>query len=83
MTCRELTDLLDEYLARDLATEVRRRFEAHLTKCRKCLVNLRGHRDIVDLLHATGRDLAAATPAEVPPELLRAITAARRREPGP
>lgn len=81
MTCRELTDFLDEYVAGDLPAEVRGRFEAHLAECRDCLVYLRGYRGTVDLLHETGRDLTDEAPADVPPALLRAIAAARRREP--
>jgi predicted anti-sigma-YlaC factor YlaD len=81
MTCRELTDFLDEYLAGALASEVRGQFEAHLTECRDCLVYLRGYRETVDVLHETGRDLTAEVPADVPPGLLDAIAAARRRDP--
>ena len=80
MTCRELTDFLDDYVTGDLAAEVRGRFEAHLKECRDCLAYLRGYRETVGLLRDTGRDLASDAPADAPPELLRAIAAARRGE---
>jgi anti-sigma factor RsiW len=79
MTCRELADFLDDYLAGELLAEERSRFEAHLAECRDCVVYLREYRATVKLLRETGRELAAEAPAEAPPELLRAIRAARRR----
>ncbi len=78
MTCRELTDFLDDYVAGDLAAEVRGRFEAHLMECRDCVTYLRGYRETVGLVRETGRELAEEPPPDVPPELLRAIAAARR-----
>ena len=80
MTCRELTDFLDEYLAGELAAEARGCFESHLVECRDCLAYLRGYRETVRVLRETGRDVAAEVPPDVPTELVRAITAARRRE---
>ena len=78
MTCQEMTEFLDEYVSGDLAAEVRGRFEAHLMLCRDCVAYLRGYRETVALVRETGDDLAAEPPADVPPELLRAIKAARR-----
>ena len=79
MACRELVDVLDDYLGAELSLDVRSRFETHLVKCRDCLAYLRGYRDTVRLLHETRGDLVADPPAEVPPELLDAIRAARQR----
>ncbi len=79
MTCRELVDFLDDYVAGDLAADVRGRFEAHLTECRDCVVYLRSYRDSVRLLRDAGRDLDAEAATDVPPELLTAIRAARTR----
>ena len=76
MTCRELTDFLDDYLAGDLTSEVRGRFEAHITECRDCLAYLRGYRETVDLVRET-----AEVPSDVPTELVQAIAAARRGKP--
>ena len=81
MTCRELVEFLDEYLAGDLAADVRSRFDAHLAECRDCVVYLRSYRDGIQLLRETAGSLATEVPANVPPELLSAIRAARRRGP--
>ena len=66
MTCRELTDFLDDYFAGELRAEVRGRFEAHLVECRECLTYLRDYRTALGLLRETGRDGEAEAPAEVP-----------------
>ena len=81
MTRRELTDFLDDYLAGELAADVRGRFEAHLAECRDCLVYLRDYRRTVGLLRETRDDPESAPAADVPAELLRAIRAARTRGP--
>jgi anti-sigma factor RsiW len=79
MTCKELTDFLDDYVAGDLEPEVRGRFEAHLGECPGCRVYLDGYRATVELLRAERRDSASEVPADVPAELVRAILAARSR----
>jgi anti-sigma factor RsiW len=81
LTCRELSEFLDDYLAGELVAEVRTRFEAHLVECRDCVTYLRDYRATVQLLHETGHDLEADATAEAPPELLRAIRDARKRGP--
>jgi anti-sigma factor RsiW len=79
MTCSELIEFLDAYLAGDLLPEVRGRFEEHLIECRDCLAYLRSYRDTVGLLRDAYRDADEDVPADVPPQLLRAILAARKR----
>jgi anti-sigma factor RsiW len=79
MTCKDLTDFLDDYLAGDLQPDVRGRFEAHLGDCPDCLVYLQGYRDTVGLVRDVGRDPDAEASTDVPAELVRAILAARTR----
>ena len=79
MTCKELTDFLDDYLAGDLTSEVRGRFEAHLGECPGCLVYMQGYRETVMLVRDLGRDPESDVPADVPADLVRAILDARRR----
>jgi anti-sigma factor RsiW len=81
VTCRELSDFLDDYLAGDLVAEVRSRFEAHLIECRDCVAYLRDYRETIRLLREAGRAEEVGITAEAPPELLRAIREARKRGP--
>jgi len=78
MTCKELSEFLDDYLAGALSPDVRGRFEGHLGECPDCVVYLRGYRETVGLLREMGRDLDEEVPAEVPTELVRAIVEARK-----
>ena len=75
MTCRELTDFLDDYLAGELHPDERRRFDTHLADCPSCREYLRGYRDAIRL----SKEALADEEAPMPPELVRAITASRRR----
>ncbi|HWE60823.1 MAG TPA: zf-HC2 domain-containing protein [Chloroflexota bacterium] len=40
LTCQELVELVTEYLEGTLATEAKRRFEAHLASCAACTTYL-------------------------------------------
>lgn len=79
MTCKELSDFLDDYLAGELSPDVRGRFDGHLGECPDCVVYLRGYRETVGLLHEMGRDPDEEVPADVPAELVRAIVESRKR----
>ena len=78
MTCRELVDFLADYLAGELAPEVRRVFEAHLADCPECATYLRGYADAIRLARACA-EADDVVPSGVPERLLRAIAAARRQ----
>jgi anti-sigma factor RsiW len=78
MTCRELVDFLADYLAGELAPEVRRVFEAHLADCPECATYLRGYAEAIRLARACA-EADDAVPSGVPERLLRAIAAARRQ----
>jgi anti-sigma factor RsiW len=78
MTCRELVEFLADYLAGELAPEVRRVFEAHLADCPECATYLRGYADAIRLARACA-EADDAVPPEVPERLVRAIAAARRQ----
>jgi anti-sigma factor RsiW len=58
MTCRELVELVTDYLEGVLPSADRRRFEAHLTECSGC-------RAYVDQMRQTIRLLG-----KLPPELI-------------
>ncbi len=78
MTCRELVEFLADYLAGQLAPDVRRVFEIHLGDCPECATYLRGYADAIRLARACA-ETDDAVPAEVPERLVRAIVAARQR----
>jgi anti-sigma factor RsiW len=78
MTCRELTDYLDRYLAGDLAGAERARLDEHLALCPDCVAYLATYRETIRAGKAACADPDQAVGGEVPEELLQAILAARR-----
>lgn len=76
MTCRELSEVLMQYLDGDLTGARRVAFEEHLAECDDCVTYLSGYRAAIELARTSGRD---DTPLanEIPEELVRAIVAAR------
>lgn len=81
LTCRELTEFLSEYLAAELPSEQRERFESHLRHCRACSVYLATFEQAVRLGKAVCAPADGPIPEEVPEDLVRAILAARRGKP--
>jgi anti-sigma factor RsiW len=78
LTCRELIDFLAAYLDGELAPEARADFDRHLSLCPSCADYLASYRETVRLgKQACEPD--AELPADVPPELIDAILAARSR----
>jgi len=52
MTCREVIDLVADYLANDLCPRARHRFEAHFAACPDCVTYVRGYADTIRLARA-------------------------------
>jgi anti-sigma factor RsiW len=77
VTCREFADFMAEYLAGDLAPDLQRPFDHHLSVCVNCQRYLTSYRETVALGKRAFADDDAALPADVPDELLKAILAAR------
>ena len=78
LTCHEFADFLSDYVEDELEHRVRERFESHLEECPDCVAYLETFRETLRL----GRESFAgqeAPPADVPPRLVTAILAARRR----
>jgi anti-sigma factor RsiW len=48
LSCRELVELVTDYLEAKLSTEDRTRFEMHLTYCDSCRTYVRQMRQVVD-----------------------------------
>jgi anti-sigma factor RsiW len=70
MTCRDLTDFLQAYVAHDLADDVRIAFDRHVSDCHDCRVFLVQYEATI----VAGRQAyAAIEDAPVPDDLVRAI----------
>jgi predicted anti-sigma-YlaC factor YlaD len=72
LACRELVQVVTDYLEGALSGAERQRFEEHIATCRGCRVYLRQMRDLVLLSGRIAAETAAPRP---PPELLRAFAA--------
>ena len=79
MSCRELLEFLDDYLAGELETAVRSEFETHLAQCPYCRDYLQTYRDTIRLGGSLCDDPQAQVPDEVPEQLVQAILAAREK----
>jgi anti-sigma factor RsiW len=70
ITCRELVELVTEYLEYKLAWRDRRRFEQHLRKCPYCTAYLEQIRQTITVL---GRLPEESLPPEIREQLLAAF----------
>jgi predicted anti-sigma-YlaC factor YlaD len=78
MTCRELTEFLDDHFEGKLPKSVADEFEGHLSVCPECRTYLENYRLTTDLVRdSANRD--AETLEGVPDELVAAVLEARRR----
>lgn len=70
MTCRELVELVTDYLEGVLSPIDRRRFEAHLATCPDCPEYVRQIKLTIDL---SGRATEESVPVDARNELLKAF----------
>jgi anti-sigma factor RsiW len=75
LTCRELSEFVDDYVAGTLAPQKRALFEEHLTECPECHTYLWSWAATMRLLRDAHADLE---PGGIPERLVRAILVARR-----
>lgn len=80
ITCRELIEFLDGYLAGELPSAERTAFDEHLQVCPDCVAYMNGYEASIELSKAALRD-DDAVPTDVPDKLIKAILAARERKP--
>jgi anti-sigma factor RsiW len=71
LTCRELVELVTEYLEGALPQSERARFEAHIAHCDHCTAYLEQMRDTISVV-------GAIEPGSLEPEMERALLAAFR-----
>jgi len=76
MTCREFADFLSDYFSGELDLARREVFDRHLSVCSDCRNYLSTYRTTVKLTQTAFVD--DQIPADVPPQLLRAILQARQ-----
>jgi anti-sigma factor RsiW len=76
LTCRELVELVTEYLEDALPAAERARFEAHLAACEGCEA-------YVEQMRSTIAITARAAALEARPDLAALLAAFRRGEPSP
>jgi predicted anti-sigma-YlaC factor YlaD len=78
LTCRACADFLADYLAGELAADVRETFETHLEKCRNCRAYLDQYAAVIQAgQRACARENELAAQA-MPEELVRAILDAQK-----
>jgi anti-sigma factor RsiW len=77
VNCRECAEFLADYLAGDLATEVRTTFERHLERCPNCVSYLEQYEATIRAGKAAFGEEPVAAEVDFPEELVRAILAAR------
>lgn len=77
LTCREIIDFIEAYRTGELPAEQRREFQIHIKLCPPCVAYLDSYQATIQL-EKTCRDDPAD--ANVPPELIKAILASRKKQ---
>jgi len=77
MTCREITDILNEFVGGELAADAAAVLEAHLELCPNCRVFLVQYTRTIEIARAADAEIDAVV---VPQELIDAVLAAIRTE---
>ena len=80
ITCKELTEVLTDYLEGTMALEDRAALEAHLALCEGCATYVEQMRQVIATVHELRPDHVEAT---APHDLLEAFRAWKRGEPIP
>ena len=79
MTCKQLVEFPEQYLAGELASGARETLESHLATLADCRRHLASYEKTVRLAARAAKHPDDDPPAEVPDELVQAILSARRR----
>lgn len=79
MTCREVTEFLMDYVARELPADVLAGFEYHLSRCPNCRTFLAQYQDTVKagklVFDKEEADVTTALPAELLKAIMEAVKA--------
>lgn len=79
LTCRELVEFVDDYLARALDGDTLAGFEKHLSDCPACVAYLQTYEQSIRMGRAALRASDDPVPAGIPEDLVQAILATRLR----
>jgi anti-sigma factor RsiW len=71
VTCKELLDLLNDYVGEELVVEQRQTVEFHMTGCKDCMIRVETYRHTVRLARALPR--CDKLPTAVEERLRRAL----------
>ena len=76
MTCREIADVLADYVSGELGPDRLAAFERHLSLCPNCRAYIATYRATLTLSRHAFADLDAGAGTDVPEELVTAILSA-------
>ena len=79
ISCRELIEILADYIDGTLTSQVRHEFERHLSVCPSCIAYLDGYNMTIALGRAAFGPTDEPALSRVPDSLLRSIREARAR----
>ncbi len=79
MTCLEVVDFMMAYLDGELAPDQLRIFEQHMAVCVECRAYLDNYKKTIALGKVALAPSDEPAPASLPPDLIKAILAARPR----
>jgi anti-sigma factor RsiW len=77
MTCREFIEFLWQYVADELSSEERERFDYHLTRCDPCVRYLQSYKEKIKIGKVALTPSDEPVPTEVPEDLIQAILSSR------
>ncbi len=80
MTCQEFVEFIASYLEGEAPERAHQLFESHLSMCPPCLAYLDSYKETIALGRSACADQDGPVPEDVPPELLRAVLAARAED---
>jgi anti-sigma factor RsiW len=77
LTCNEVIEFLDAYVAEELDAGTRTGFDQHLAVCRSCRAYLASYRETIELARGTA-EFEEQLAHDAPAELIAAVKAVRK-----
>ena len=79
MTCREVSEFLDDYISGELPPDRRMVFDRHIAACRDCQNYLGSYKQTMQLSKLAMTQPEDSVPGDVPEALVSAVLAARAK----